>query len=113
MQAIIAAQGDKDFDHNDPQLGALTFEVSAPGDGVVAGSTTCRSPALRAWPVHPKCRAGVDLLCKLGDTVTTGQALTACMPGFRPTGICIARPAPRPVATVSVRPTMCRMFVEF
>jgi len=37
MKAIIAAQGQKPFDHNHPQLGALTFDVFATSPGLVTG----------------------------------------------------------------------------
>src|SRR5690606_30486586 len=36
MQALIRAQGARDFDHERPQLGRLSFEITAPDDGVVA-----------------------------------------------------------------------------
>ena len=76
MQAIIAAQGGKAFDHNHPRLGALHFEVCAPADGVVAGIDNQQIARIARLAGAPKVQgAGVDLLCKLGDAVVSGQPL--------------------------------------
>jgi thymidine phosphorylase len=76
MEAIIAAQGGKDFDHNNPRLGALHFEISAPAAGVVAGIDNQQIARIARLAGAPKVQgAGVDLLCKLGDTVQSGQPL--------------------------------------
>ena len=83
MQAIITAQGGKDFDHNNPQLGALTFEVSAAGSGVVAGINNLQIARIARLAGAPKVQgAGVDLLCKLGDTVMAGQTLYRVHSGY-------------------------------
>ena len=76
MQAIIAAQGGKAFDHNHPRLGTLHFEVCAPADGVVAGIDNQQIARIARLAGAPKVQgAGVDLLCKLGDAVVSGQPL--------------------------------------
>jgi thymidine phosphorylase len=76
MQAIIAAQGAKAFDHNHPRLGALHFETCAPAGGVVAGIDNQQIARIARLAGAPKVQgAGVDLLCKLGDTVAGGQPL--------------------------------------
>lgn len=76
MQAIIQAQGSKGFDHNNPRLGALHFEVQAPGAGVVSAIDNAQIARIARLAGAPKVQAaGVDLLCKLGDPVQAGQAL--------------------------------------
>ena len=83
MQAIIKAQGDKDFDHNNPQLGTLSFEVHAAASGVVAGIDNLQIARIARLAGAPKVQgAGVDLLCKLGDTVAQGQPLYRVHAGF-------------------------------
>ena len=83
MQAIIQAQGDKDFDHNKPQLGTLSFEVHAAAGGVVASIDNLQIARIARLAGAPKVQgAGVDLLCKLGDTVAQGQALYRVHAGF-------------------------------
>jgi hypothetical protein len=46
---------------------------------VVAGTTTCRSRASRAWPEHPKCRRRVDLR-QLATRWRRATCSTACTP---------------------------------
>ena len=76
MQAIIAAQGARPFDHNHPPLGALTLEVCAPADGVVIGIDNLQIARVARMAGAPKVQsAGVDLLHKLGDSVTQGTPL--------------------------------------
>ncbi len=76
MNAIIEAQGSKHFDHNNPQLGALTFEISAAESGVVTGIDNLQVARIARIAGAPKVAgAGVDLLRKLGDPVATGEAL--------------------------------------
>ncbi len=83
MQAIIQAQGDKDFDHNNPQLGALSLEVHAAASGVVAGIDNLQIARIARLAGAPKVQgAGVDLLCKLGDAVAQGQTLYRVHAGF-------------------------------
>jgi thymidine phosphorylase len=76
MNDIINAQGSKGFDHNHPGLGALTFEVHAPQAGVVVGIDNVQLARIAGLAGAPKVKnAGVDVLCKLGDTVQAGDLL--------------------------------------
>jgi thymidine phosphorylase len=76
MQAIIAAQGGRGFDHHHPALGPLTLEVTAPGDGVVIGIDNLQIAQIARLAGAPKVQgAGVDLCAKLGDAVRAGQVL--------------------------------------
>jgi thymidine phosphorylase len=76
MQAIIAAQGARGFDHRHPALGALTLEVPAWADGVVVGIDNLQIAQIARLAGAPKVKgAGVDLLCRLGDVVRSGQVL--------------------------------------
>ena len=83
MRDIIAAQGAKEFDHNSPNLGALQFEICAPAAGVVAGIDNQQIARIARLAGAPKVQgAGVDLLCKLGDAVTSGQPMYRVHAGF-------------------------------
>lgn len=76
MQAIIDAQGSKHFDHNQPGLGALTYEVQSPFTGVVTGIDNLQIARIAGLAGAPKvANAGVDLLKKLGDKVQAGDVL--------------------------------------
>lgn len=76
MNAIIEAQGKKPFDHNNPRLGALTFEVRASGAGAVTGIDNLQVARIARMAGAPKViGAGVDLFRKLGDTVIAGDIL--------------------------------------
>jgi len=76
MNAIITAQGSKHFDHNQPQLGALSFDVLAPEDGVVTAIDNLHIARIASLAGAPKVQsAGVDLLRKMGDGVRTGEPL--------------------------------------
>ena len=76
MQDIIQAQGSKNFDHNKPGLGALTFEIHAPTSGVVTRIDNLQLARIAGLAGAPKVNnAGVDLMFKLGDTVTGGDVL--------------------------------------
>ncbi len=76
MNAIITAQGSKHFDHNQPQLGALSFDVLAPEDGVVTAIDNLHIARIASLAGAPKVQsAGVDLLRKMGDAVRTGESL--------------------------------------
>ncbi len=76
MNAIIEAQGSKSFNHNQPGLGALSFEVRAPAAGMVVGIDNLQLARIATLAGAPKVKnAGVDLLCKLGDTVTQDALL--------------------------------------
>ena len=76
MQAIIDAQGHKPFDPEHPALAPLSFEVLAKRNGIVSGIDNQQVARLARLAGAPKVQgAGVDLLCKLGDTVKEGQPL--------------------------------------
>jgi thymidine phosphorylase len=76
MNAIIAAQGAQAFDHNNPQLGALTFEICADHAGVVTDIDNLQIARIARLAGAPKVTvAGVDLLRKLGDAVASGDVL--------------------------------------
>ena len=76
MNDIILAQGSKFFDHNQPHLGALTFEVQAPLAGVVCSIDNLQLAHIARFAGAPKVsNAGVDLQVKLGDEVAAGAVL--------------------------------------
>ena len=76
MNAIIAAQGSKGFNHNDPQLGKLTLDVHAASSGVVTGIDNLQIARIARLAGAPKViNAGVDLLHKLGEAVAAGDNL--------------------------------------
>lgn len=83
MKAIIAAQGEKPFDHNNPKLGELTFEVRASESGVVTGIDNFQVARMARLAGAPKViGAGIDLFRKLGDAVATGDVLYRVHAGF-------------------------------
>jgi thymidine phosphorylase len=76
MNAILKAQGTRSFNHNQPRLGALTFEVLADSDGVVTGIDNFHIARVARYAGAPKVEtAGVDLMRKLGDAVRVGDVL--------------------------------------
>jgi thymidine phosphorylase len=76
MQAIIAAQGSRHFDHQHPGLGTLTLDVKAEQAGVVVGIDNLQVARIARLAGAPKVQgAGVDLRVKLGDTVAAGEVL--------------------------------------
>ena len=76
MNAIIAAQGAREFDHLNPALGALSFEVTAAEPGVVVGIDNFQIARIARLAGAPKVKgAGVDLMRKLGDSVQAGEVL--------------------------------------
>jgi len=76
MNAIIAAQGKKPFDHNAPELGSLTFEVRATESGVVTSIDNLQVARIARLAGAPKViGAGVDLFRKLGDVVAVGDVV--------------------------------------
>ena len=76
MNDIIQAQGSKGFDHNHPQLGALSFEVRAPASGVVSAFDNFQLARIARFAGAPMVKnAGVDLQFKLGDKVDEGEVL--------------------------------------
>ena len=83
MNAIIAAQGTRNFDHNRPELGPLTFELRAAGSGVVAGIDNFQIARVARLAGAPKVPgAGVDLFRKLGDGVAAGDVLYRVHAGY-------------------------------
>lgn len=76
MDAIIAAQGSTGFDHRNPSLGQRSFEVLAPASGVVTLINNLQLAHIAGHAGAPKVKsAGVDLYCKLGQTVARGEVL--------------------------------------
>jgi thymidine phosphorylase len=76
MNAIIEAQGSKQFDHKNPPLGSLVYEVKAPTSGVVVSIDNLQIASIARLAGAPKVRsAGIDLVCKLGDKVEAGETL--------------------------------------
>jgi len=76
MQAIIQAQGSRDFDHQHAALGALTLAVTAPASGMVTGIDNLQIAHIARLAGAPKVNvAGVDLRAKLGDSVQAGEVL--------------------------------------
>ena len=76
MNAIIHAQGARIFDHNHPKLGSLRFDVLAPSSGLVTGIDNFHIARIARLTGAPKIEgAGVDLMCKLGDSVKAGDVL--------------------------------------
>lgn len=76
MNDIIQAQGSKSFDHKQPGLGKLTFEICAPATGFVTGIDNLQLARIAGLAGAPKVpNAGVDLLCKLGEEVQAGHPL--------------------------------------
>lgn len=93
MQAIIEAQGARAFDPEHPDLAPLTFEVTAPQDGMVTGIDNLHLARIARLAGAPKVQgAGVDLLHKLGDTVKAGDTLYRVHAAF-PTDLGFARQA--------------------
>ena len=76
MNDIIHAQGSKSFDHNQPELGSLSFDITAPSPGVITGIDNLQLAHIARLAGAPKVKsAGVDLQCKLGDEVHIGTVL--------------------------------------
>jgi thymidine phosphorylase len=83
MNAIIAAQGAKDFDYKNPPLAPLSFEVYATTDGVVTNIDNLQVARIARLAGAPKvANAGIDLFQKLGDTVVAGDLLYRVHAGF-------------------------------
>jgi thymidine phosphorylase len=83
MNAIVEAQGSRNFDHNRVALGALSFEIRAPKAGVVVGIDNLQLARIARLAGAPKVKnAGVDLQYKLGDTVAAGAVLYRVHAGF-------------------------------
>ena len=76
MRDIIAAQGARNFDHNQLTLGKLQFEIHARKSGVVCSIDNFQLARIARLAGAPKVStAGVELLKKLGDPVEVGDVL--------------------------------------
>src|SRR5690606_9013410 len=76
MHSIIAAQGARVFDHKQPPLAALTYEVLAEHDAVVIAIDNLQLARIARLAGAPKVQgAGVDLLRNLGEPVRRGEPL--------------------------------------
>lgn len=76
MNDIIQAQGSRSFDHNQPNLGALSFDVRSPRAGMVTSIDNLQMARIAGLAGAPKVKnAGVDLQCKLGDEVQADALL--------------------------------------
>ena len=70
------AQGSRQFDHKNPPLGSLVYEVKAPVSGVVVSIDNLQIASIARLAGAPKVpSAGIDLVCKLGDKVEVGETL--------------------------------------
>lgn len=93
MQAIMAAQGMKDFDPDKPPLSPLSFDVAAPHSGTVVEIDNVQLARIARSAGAPRAKgSGVDLLVKLGDQVEQGQALYRVYAAY-PTELAFARQA--------------------
>ena len=76
MNAIIDAQGRREFDWRRPGLAPLVHDVVSDADGVVVGIDNERLARVARLAGAPNAEgAGVDLFHKLGDAVSRGQPL--------------------------------------
>ena len=76
MNAIIDAQGRRAFDHNQPQLASYVHDVVANKSGVVIRIDNFQIARIARIAGAPKVPgAGVDLMFKLGDSVSEGDVL--------------------------------------
>ena len=115
MNNIIQAQGSHSFDHNHPDLGALTFEVRATQAGVVAGIDNLQLARIARFAGAPKVKnAGVDLMCKLGDVVEVDALLYRVHAGY-PSDLEFARQASHKSCgySIGLAEDVPHVFVEF
>ena len=76
MNAIIDAQGATDFDYLQSHLGERSFEVHAAEAGVVTLINNLHLAHIAGHAGAPKVKsAGVDLQCRLGQSVAKGDVL--------------------------------------
>lgn len=115
MRDIIQAQGAKPFDPERPELGAMTFEVTAERDGVVTGIDNFQMARIAQFAGAPKVKgAGVDLLRKLGESVKAGEVLYRVHASF-PADLAFARQATSRDSAIRLGEPdeMPSVFVEF
>ncbi|MFP8781062.1 thymidine phosphorylase family protein [Hydrogenophaga sp. RWCD_12] len=115
MRSIIAAQGARDFDPHHPQFGALTFQVTAQADGMVVGIDNLQVAQIARLAGAPKVkRAGVDLMCQLGDVVRQGQTLYRIHADY-PSDLAFARHAVERQSgiVIGAAEQLPQVFVEF
>lgn len=76
FQAMVEAQGRRDFDWRNPPVAPLAYDVTATTDGRVVGIDNERLARIARLAGAPKAYgAGIDLFHKLGDSVTYGTPL--------------------------------------
>jgi thymidine phosphorylase len=115
MQAIIAAQGAKGFDHHHPALGALTLEVKAASAGTVVAIDNLQLARIARLAGAPKVpAAGVDVFKRLGDAVTEGDVLYRIHASF-PADLAFAREACERESAfrIGAADQLPQVFVEF
>ena len=115
MEAIIAAQGGRGFDHNAPALAPLSFEVVAEQGGVVVAIDNLQLARIARLAGAPKVQgAGVDLLHKLGERVAAGAPLYRVYAAF-PADLEFARQASQRSAgfAIGAAEELSHLFVEF
>lgn len=115
MNAIIKAQGTKNFNHNQPELAELTFEVLASSTGVVTSIDNLNIARVARLAGAPKVEsAGVDLMRKLGDVVNAGDVLYRVHAKF-PSDLEFARQASNKLSgyIVGEAKDLPHVFVEF
>ncbi|WPP44878.1 thymidine phosphorylase family protein [Pseudomonas sp. AN-1] len=115
MQALIAAQGHKPFDHNAPALAPLSFEVTAAEGGVVVAIDNLQLARIARLAGAPKVQgAGVDLLFKLGERVAAGAPLYRVYAAYS-ADLEFAREASRRSSgfTLGSAEELSHLFVEF
>jgi thymidine phosphorylase len=115
MNAIISAQGSHSFNHNQPGLGQLSFEVRASSAGTVTSIDNLQLARIAGLAGAPKVKsAGVDLACKLGDSVLADALLYRVHANF-PADLEFARQATKRSTgyTIGDATTLVHAFVEF
>jgi len=115
MNAIIVAQGSKNFDHNHPQLGVLTHDVCATQSGTVTGIDNFQIARIARLAGAPNVKgAGVDLFHKLGAVVKSGEPLYRVHASF-PADLEFARHASSRASGYSIGAAadVPHVFVEF
>src|SRR5690606_1436715 len=115
MHSIIAAQGARPFDHKQPPLARLSFDVLADRDAVVTGIDYLQLARIAGLAGAPKVQgAGVDILRKLGEPVQAGTCLYRVYADF-PADLAFARQATERASGFSLgrADEVPSVFVEF